>query len=95
VLGAESRTFEVSPSLTTHIRRARLDCRYRRLHESRDGFFPASYRVGFLPGSRDEYGVSLEYRAGDHVTISGGIEGQRPPALEFIHTGRMEVRAYF
>jgi hypothetical protein len=29
------------------------------------------------------------------VTISGGVAGQRPPALEFIHTGRLEVRAYF
>jgi hypothetical protein len=94
-LGAEARTLEVTPSFTTHVHRVRLDGRYRRLSETRAGTFPASYRVGVIPGTRHEYDLSLEYRAGDHVTISGGVEGQRPAALDFIHTGRMEVRAYF
>jgi hypothetical protein len=94
-LGAEARTLEVTPSFTTHIRHVRIDGRYRRLAETRAGLFPASYRVGVIPGTRHEYDLSLEYRAGDHVTISGGVEGQRPAALDFIHTGRMEVRAYF
>ena len=94
-LGAEALTLELSPSFTTHWHRARLDGRYRRVSESRTGFFPASYRVGVVPGTRHEYDLSLEYRAGDHVTISGGVAGQRPPALDFIDTGRMEVRAYF
>jgi hypothetical protein len=92
---ARARRLEITPSFTTHVRQARIDCRYRRLDEEREGVFPASYRVGSSAGVRNEYDVNVDYRATDHVTVSGGVEGIRPPQQSFNHTARVEVRAFF
>jgi hypothetical protein len=93
--GAESRILELVPSLTTHLGEARLDLRFRQVNERRVGVFPSSYRVGLYPGTRSEYDVSIDYRASDHVSVGGGVEGSRPPAREFTHAARLEVRAFF
>lgn len=92
---AEARRLEVTPSFTTHLKRARIDCRFRRVDERRAGIFPASYRVGTSTGVRSEYDVGFDYRATDHVTVTAGVDGIRPPGQRFSHTARMEVRAFF
>ena len=92
---AEATTLEIGPNATTHWRRARLDLRYRRVNEERSGVFPPSYRAGSRPGTRSEYGVNVDYRPFEHVTLTGGVEGLRPPASAFTHTARFEVRIFF
>lgn len=93
--GARARTFELVPSLSTHVRQARVDLRYRHVQEARAGIFPLSYRVGSSAGTRGEYDVSVDYRATEHVTVGGGVDGSRFPEQKFNHTGRLEVRAFF
>jgi len=92
---AETGILELVPGFTTHLRQARIDLRYRHVHEKRVGVFPASYRAGLSPGTRSEYDLSVDYRATEHVTVGGGIEGSRPPAQKFNHAARLEVRAFF
>ncbi len=92
---AEATTFEIGPNATTYWKRARLDLRYRRVNEERSGVFPPSYRAGSRPGQRSEYGVNVDYRPFEHVTLTGGVEGLKPPAIAFTHTARFEVRIFF
>jgi hypothetical protein len=93
--GGEARTVELVPGLTTHFRQARIDLRYRHVVEQREGVLPASYRVGLNSGTRSEYDVSVDYRATEHVTVGGGVEGSRPTTQKFNHAARLEVRAFF
>ncbi len=93
--GGEASALELTPSATTYLKRARVDLRYRRVSEARSGLFPASYRVGILPGTRSEYGLTVDYRPLEHVTLTGGVEGIRTPAQAFNHTARFEVRIFF
>ncbi len=92
---AEADILELTPSVTTYWRRARVDLRYRRVREERTGVFPPSYRASFQPGTRSEYGVNMDYRPLEHVTLTGGLEGIRLPTQSFNHTARLEVRIFF
>jgi hypothetical protein len=93
--GAEATTLEFGPSATTTWQRARLDLRYRRVDEARSGVFPPSYRAGNRPGTQSEYGLNVDYRPFEHVTLTGGVDGVRLPATAFTHTARFEVRIFF
>ena len=73
----------------------RVDGRFRRVDETRQGSFPSSALVSVLPGVRSEYNLNADYRATDHLSFTVGVDGNGLPGQDFIHTTRLELRAYF
>ncbi|MGD8395941.1 MAG: hypothetical protein PVF43_10735, partial [Candidatus Eiseniibacteriota bacterium] len=92
---ARATSFEWSPNVTLHRDRLRVDGRVRRVVTTREGVFSTAAGSRVVGDSRSEYSVNVDYRATDHVTVTGGVDGSGVEDQEFIHTARLELRAYF